>query len=98
MANRSVGSSVPNVFISHRSADLNLARKLSAELEALGNHVWLDDEKILPGDSIVAEVEAGLTGSGYVILCLSSDGPSEWTDREWMSALGRRLNGADVKL
>jgi hypothetical protein len=89
---------MPNVFISHRSADLDLARKLSAELKARGNEVWLDDERIRPGDSIVAEVQAGLIDARYLVLCLSSDGPSEWTDREWMPTLMRRLSGVDVKL
>ncbi len=92
------GSSVAKVFISHRSADLDLAKKLSAELRTRGNDVWLDDERLLPGDSIVHQVEAGLLDSGYVILCLSAEGPSEWTDREWMSTLARRLSGVDVKL
>jgi hypothetical protein len=89
---------VPTVFISHRSADLDLARELSSELSMRGNDVWLDDEKLLPGDSLVEQVQAGLMDSGYVILCLSSDGPSQWTDREWMSTLARRLSGIDVKL
>jgi hypothetical protein len=89
---------VSKVFISHRTADLDLARKLSSELKARGHDVWLDDEQIFTGDSIVAQVQAGLAGSGYVVLCLSSSGPSEWMDREWMSTLARRLSGIDVKL
>lgn len=89
---------MPKVFISHRTADLDLARKLSSDLKARGHDVWLDDEEILAGDSIVAQVEDGLAGSGYVVLCLSIDGPSEWTDREWMATLARRLRGIDVKL
>jgi TIR domain len=87
-----------NVFISHRSGDLGLARKLSAELKSHGHAVWLDDESIIPGDSIVKEVESGLMGAGYVILCLSSEGLSDWVDREWMSTLARRLDGVNVKL
>ena len=86
------------IFISHRSADLNLAKKLSTELKARGHDVWLDDEKIFAGDSIVGQVEMGLADAEYVIMCLSSDGVSEWTDREWMSTLARRLSGTDVKL
>jgi hypothetical protein len=89
---------MPKVFVSHRSSDLHLARKLAAELRTCGNDVWLDEERLLSGDSIVREVNAGLSGSQYVILCLSGDGPSEWTDREWMSALARQLNGMGVKL
>lgn len=89
---------MPKVFISHRSTDLALAKKLSAGLKACGNDVWLDDEEILAGDSIVEQVQTGLAGSNYVVLCLSGDGPSKWTDREWMSTLGRQLNGMNIKL
>lgn len=89
---------MPDVFISHRSADLDLAKKLSNDLKACGCTVWLDDERLLPGDSVVGEIEAGLLDCGYVILCLSSEGPSDWMDREWMATLARRLNGVKVKL
>lgn len=92
------GGKVSKVFISYRSADLDLARKLAAELKACGHDVWLDNEKIFVGDSIVGQVNEGLLGSDYVVMCLSSYGSSKWTDREWMSSLARRLNGTDVKL
>jgi TIR domain-containing protein len=59
---------MPKVFISHRTADLDLARKLSSDLKARGHDVWLDDEEILAGDSIVAQVEDGLAGSGSMAL------------------------------
>ncbi|WP_327327578.1 toll/interleukin-1 receptor domain-containing protein [Streptomyces sp. NBC_01210] len=89
---------MPGVFISHRSTDLTLAAKLSADLRGRGHDVWLDDEKIEAGDSIVKAIETGLTDSTYVILCLSSEGPSEWTDREWMPTLARQLSGLGVRL
>ena len=89
---------MPKVFISHRTADLDLAKKLASELQVRGHDVWLDDQQIHVGDSIVAQVEVGLAAAQYVVLCLSSDGSSDWMDREWMSTLARRLSGIDVKL
>lgn len=88
-----------NVFISHRSADLPLAERLGGDLKGHGHTVWLDEWKIGIGDSIVGEIEEGLTGAAYVILCLSSAGVhSPWMSREWMSTLARQLEGKNVKL
>lgn len=89
---------MPKVFISYRTPDRDRAQQLYAELQARGHDPWLDDKVILPGGSIVGAIDSGLMESRYVILCLSEDGPSEWTDREWMSTLARQLMGLDVKL
>ncbi|MFC7381856.1 toll/interleukin-1 receptor domain-containing protein [Sphaerisporangium rhizosphaerae] len=88
-----------NVFVSHRSADLDEAVKLSMELRKRGHTVWLDEWKIDIGDSIVERINEGLTGSNNLVLCYSGTGSvSPWIGREWMSALARRLNGADIRL
>ena len=88
-----------NVFISHRSTDLNLAIRLATDLRKLGHTVWLDADEISLGDSIVAKINQGLSGTNYLLLCLSSTGVVDppWTAREWMSNLARQLNGVPVK-
>ncbi|MEI8396301.1 MAG: toll/interleukin-1 receptor domain-containing protein [Rhodospirillaceae bacterium] len=87
-----------NVFISHRSADKPLAEKLALNIQAGGHTVWYDEWEIGIGDSIVAKIDEGLTGTGYLVLCLSSSGDSPWVSREWMSALSRQLEGKGVKV
>lgn len=87
------------VFVSHRLDDEVPAEKLAAELRAAGHDVWLDTWEIGLGDSIVAKMNDGLSGSAYVVLCYSSLGTtSPWISREWMSALARQLDGAGVKI
>lgn len=63
-----------------------------------GHSIWLDEWAIGVGDSIVAEIDRGLTGANYLILCYSAAGPSDWTDREWHSTLHRQLSGHTVKV
>jgi hypothetical protein len=88
-----------SVFISHRGADQQTAERLARELRDLGHVVWIDAWKINVGDSIIGEIDRGLAGAAFLVLCCS-DQPSDspWMDREWMSALARQLGGGNVKV
>jgi hypothetical protein len=88
-----------NVFISHRGSDTPVAKRLAAEIRAAGHAVWFDQWEIDLGDSIVEQMERGLNGATYVVVCYSDQGVSApWMGREWMSALARQLDGRGVKL
>jgi hypothetical protein len=88
-----------NVFVSHRTADLAQAQQLADELRAKGHSIWIDDEQLRIGDSIIEKIDAGLEGSTYLVLCLSSSGvDAPWTAREWMATLARQLNGYNVRI
>jgi hypothetical protein len=87
-----------NVFISHRTADMQEAEKLSNRIQAAGHAVWLDKWEISIGDSIIERMNEGLKSSNYLVLCYSSEGMAPWINREWMSILSRQLNGHDIKI
>jgi hypothetical protein len=87
-----------NVFISHRTADMQEAEKLANEIQRAGHVVWLDKWEISIGDSIIARMNEGLEGSTYLVLCYSTEGLAPWIDREWTSALSRQLNGSNIKI
>lgn len=89
---------MPKAFICYRSTDQALAEQLAAEILAAGHDVWLDLWKIGIGDSVVAEIDKGLTATNYLVLCYSAAGPSDWTDREFHSALHRQLSGQSIKV
>jgi hypothetical protein len=88
-----------NVFISHRGADRAAADRLARELRDRGHDVWIDTWKIKIGDSIIEQIDRGLSAASFLVLCCS-DAPSAspWMDREWMSALARQLEGANVRV
>lgn len=87
-----------NVFLCHRKVDSVLVEQLAVVLEKAGHNIWFDEWVIGIGDSIVAEIEKGLAGMAYLVLCYSSEGASDWTDREWHSTLNRQLSGHSVKV
>nr|VFJ50667.1 MAG: TIR domain-containing protein [Candidatus Kentron sp. FM]VFJ50825.1 MAG: TIR domain-containing protein [Candidatus Kentron sp. FM]VFK10350.1 MAG: TIR domain-containing protein [Candidatus Kentron sp. FM] len=87
-----------NLFISHRKADADSARRLANELQAAGHRVWFDEWEIAIGDSIVEHIDQGLGGMSYLVLCYSASGPSPWVNREWMPTLSRQLAGLPVKI
>jgi hypothetical protein len=89
---------MPNVFISHRKTDAQMAEQLATEVSNAGHEVWFDEWNINLGDSIVERIDEGLEGSNYLVLCYSSSGMSDWVNREWMSALARQLSGHGVKV
>lgn len=86
------------VFICHRGADSALAEQLAMEIRSAKHDVWLDLWKIGIGDSVVAEIDKGLTATNYLVLCYSAEGTSDWTDREFHSTLHRQLSGQLVKV
>jgi TIR domain len=88
-----------SVFISHRGADQSAAERLARALRDRGHEVWIDTWKIDIGDSIVGQINAGLSGASFLLLCGSSE-PfiSPWVDREWMPVLMSQLEGANVRL
>jgi CRISPR type III-B/RAMP module RAMP protein Cmr4 len=56
----------PHVFISYSSKNRAMARRLAADLQAEELEVWLDERKILVGDSIHRKVEEGITECDYL--------------------------------
>jgi hypothetical protein len=79
-----------DVFISHRGADMEEARRLADKIRAAGHTVWLDEWEIGIGDSIVERMNDGLQGATDLVVCYSSSGvTSPWMSRKWMAALTR---------
>jgi hypothetical protein len=89
---------MPNVFISHRTADAMLAERLATDIRNAGHHVWLDSWEISVGDQIIEKMNQGLEGASYLILCYSTVGMAPWMTIEWASTLARQLNGQGVKV
>ncbi|MCH8060590.1 MAG: toll/interleukin-1 receptor domain-containing protein [Proteobacteria bacterium] len=89
---------MPNVFLSHRGADSQLAEKLGEAIRSAGHSVWLDVWEIDIGKQIVHEMNQGLEDAAYVVVCYSSEGTAPWMNIEWESAIARQLNGKPVNV
>ncbi len=80
------------IFISYASEDRAQARELHQRLTAQGYKPWLDDEDLLPGQDFKLVIEKALTGSDFVVICLSRTSVEKRTfiQREIKLALDRR--------
>jgi hypothetical protein len=80
-----------SIFISHSSLDKDFARKIYRDLQALGVRCWLDEKQILPGDSIMEEVDRGIKLWDRLLLVCSRNSLSPttgwWVEQELERAL-----------
>lgn len=93
-----VDADVPRVrpwaFLSHPTADKKrLVEPFARRLQERGIPVWLDQERIGPGDSMVGRVFTegiGLAGAGIVVLSRHSAG-SRWLEQELAALMARKI-------
>jgi hypothetical protein len=87
------------VFLCHSSSDKGFVRMVHDDLKHLGVNLWLDENEIKVGESIVSRVSDGLESSRTLIVFLSSNSiKSMWARREWQSFLSRHLKRDDLKI
>jgi hypothetical protein len=87
------------VFISYSSKDYNFAVKLSVDLSNAGHSPWLDEFKILVGQSIPQEISVGLQDCDFVFVLLSNNSvKSHWVEREWQSKYWNEIETGKIKV
>jgi hypothetical protein len=80
------------VFISHSSKDKPTIRQLATDLKNENIDVWLDEQKILVGDSISEKIGQGLAESDYFIIALSDNSvKSDWVKKELSNAIVKEI-------
>ncbi len=84
----------PKIFVSHRSSQIDFARRVTSLLTSRGAAVWLDDINILPGDSIPEQVDRGLEWCTHLLLVIDETFfESGWTKAECEAVMHRCLSG-----
>ena len=84
-------------FISHSTKDKPFVRKLAADLVASGVKVWLDEQRILVGDSIPEKIAQGLAESDFFLIVVSENSVnSEWVKKELNSAIVHEIERRKV--
>jgi hypothetical protein len=66
-----------NVFISYAREDERPALEISQSLVRAGFSVWMDKQKLLPGQDWKIEIEKAIRGSSVFLACLSSSSVSK---------------------
>lgn len=86
-------------FMSHSSKDKPFINQLASDLTEQGITVWIDEQMIKVGDSIVEKISQGLAESDYFLLALSENSVgSEWVRRELNQALVKEIEARAVKI
>src|SRR5262245_52149108 len=87
-----------HVFLSHSSADSIGARAVAQLLRNAGVTVWLDLEKLRPGDRWSPALEAALKDSTHFVVLVGETGVQRWVDREVRYALDRNTRNPNYRL
>jgi hypothetical protein len=84
-------------FLSHSSKDKAFVRQLAADLARAGIDVWLDEQRILVGDSIAEKIGQGLAQSDFFVIALSENSVgSTWVQKELNNALIQEVERREV--
>ncbi len=86
-------------FISHSTMDKPFARQLAVDLVAAGVKVWIDEQRIVVGDSIPEKVAQGVAESDFFIVVLSKNSvASPWVTKELNHALVKEIERRRVTI
>jgi hypothetical protein len=81
------------VYLSHSSADKELAKKVSKGLQKAGFGVWFNDAEILPGDNFVEKIAEGISKSRFVAVMVSKKSlDSNWVRMEMNMKVVEEVN------
>ena len=76
-----------DTFISYNSTDRRIVHQLARELEARRVRVWLDDNELLPGMSLVDAMSQVLYISRSAVVCIGSSEQNPWQSEELKALL-----------
>jgi hypothetical protein len=88
-----------SVFLSHNRADRPFVHRISRKLRKRRVPYWLDEAEILPGDSLIEKIAAGITEIDYLLCFISEDSiKSSWVRKEISIALTREIEVRQVRV
>ncbi len=87
-----------SVFLSHAGEDNEAAKQLARELRTLGADVWLDAEKLRPGDLWMEEIESAIGNAAALIVYVGRSGIQRWVDNEVRVALSKNARDRTFRL
>jgi tetratricopeptide (TPR) repeat protein len=93
------GSATYDVFVCHANSDRNLVNPLVRQLREAGITVWIDDDQVEPGQSIVGRIQEGLSQSRYLLVCLSPAFlESSWCRAELAAVLKTQVDSDQARV
>lgn len=89
----------PSVFISYSHGDGAFAQRLRQSLHAQGVDLWIDVDELLPGDSLLDKIHAGISTATFFFVILSrASVTSRWVQHELKTAKTLELRGEGTRI
>jgi hypothetical protein len=83
----------PWVFFSYAHSDKAIVESVAKELRRLRVRVWVDQQELIPGDSLLTEIQRGLDcASALVFFASEASLKSPWARHELDFFMGKRLS------
>jgi 5'-deoxynucleotidase YfbR-like HD superfamily hydrolase len=87
------------IFLSHSSNDKQIVKRIKDDLSSYGYKIWIDEEAIPFGGSIVEHVEKGLKDSNLLLVFLSKNSVlSKWIQNEWQVQFFKQVNESKTNI
>lgn len=72
------------VFISYSQRDRSAAERIATRIKADGHDVWLDSQRVRPGDNVRTKIDEGLQNADAIVALISENAfRSEWVQFEF---------------
>jgi len=86
-------------FLSHSSADRDLATTIYRSLRDQALPVWFDRLELQPGDSLLKKIVEGISESDYLLALVTDESKnSAWVEKEITIALTQEIHGTGPKV
>ncbi len=80
------------LFLSHRSVNKQVVRRVASSIKAKGVAVWFDEEQLVPSQSLVEEIDRALEKMSHFVIFWSLDCvDAPWVNRELRAAVSRLI-------
>ena len=91
------------VFISYSSNDIiKVGRLVKVLRQEKSIEIWVDTERILPGDDLIEKMKEGIREADKFLICISpsfnSKPPTSWVKQELKMAMLKENKSSDNKL
>src|SRR3954468_23114223 len=86
------------LFLSHSGQDTEEAKFLASLLRQAGVQVWLDVERLQPGNRWMEELESALRVASSFAVYVGRSGVQRWVDREVRLALERNTENPEFRV
>lgn len=87
------------IFISHSHRDKAAVERIAERLKADGHDVWIDSQRLLPGDNILQKIEQGLAAADALIVVVSANSfRSQWVQHEFSAIAFQQISTREQRV